>query len=457
VEQAIKRFCDYVHRNYGTSSTLKHYRSDLKIFLEVVGSQPAIEITAKDIDRFVEQQLSTGLKPSTINRRLACLHSFFEYLALEDLSVRWPNPVIWQRHHLKTGSHLPRDLAEADVARLIGAITDLRDKAIFGLMLGAGLRVGEVVGIQLEDLEPAAQPEQFKKLRVTGKGNKERVVWLPSPISTAIQNWLDVRPPGAHKFVFVNQHGRPLSVAGVQYRLKQYGAAAGIEVSCHQLRHTFARRLVEQGMPVNSLARLLGHNHLSTTQVYIDGADPTVRADFVHAMSQMRLPEGQISHKKPPIPPISPHNGSRKPSTAELSKLRGQLDSLPDWLGQALDSYLIWRWPTWKQQTAYELGYRLITNVRRIWRWLDEHCQIEGWKSFKRADLEAWLQARCQDAVKLTTIESELMHLCMLLRFLAARDYPIDPELFRVKTPRRSLDRKRPKGGGSELQGTPLL
>jgi site-specific recombinase XerD len=153
VEQAIERFCNYLHRHFGpSSSTLKHYRSDLKIFLEVVCSQLARDITVKDIDRFVEQQMQVGLKPSTINRRLACLRSFFDYLAQEDMSVHWPNPVVWRRHHLKTGSHLPRDLAEGDVARLLGVITDVRDKAIFGLMIGAGLRVGEVVGIQLDHL-----------------------------------------------------------------------------------------------------------------------------------------------------------------------------------------------------------------------------------------------------------------------------------------------------------------
>ena len=189
-------------------------------------------------------------------------------------------------------------------------------------------------------------------------------------------------------------------------------------------------------MPVDSLSRLLGHSHLSTTQVYIDGADPTVRADFVQAMSQMGPPEGDIRREKPPIPPISPQNGSRKPSAADLSKLRGQLDSLPDWLGQVLDSYLIWRWPTWKGQTAYDLGYRLLLHIRRIWCWLEGHRQVAGWESFRRADLEAWVQARGQDDVKPTTVENELMHLRMLLRFAAVRDYPVDPDLLRVRAPR---------------------
>jgi site-specific recombinase XerD len=140
VKEAQARFEQYLKRRFGHSSTLKHYHSDLNIFIEFIGADKAPEaVTAADIDAFVDYQIAAELKPSTINRRSATLHSFFEYLAEEKPHLRWPNPVIGRRHYLKLGSHLPRDVSEEEVARLFAVIEDERDQAIFGLMVGAGL------------------------------------------------------------------------------------------------------------------------------------------------------------------------------------------------------------------------------------------------------------------------------------------------------------------------------
>jgi site-specific recombinase XerD len=100
------------------------------------------------------------------------------------------------------------------------------------------------------------------RLRVRGKGDKDRIVWLTADTVAQVACWQQVRPENDSPALFVNHHGRPLSVAGVQYRLKQYCQQAGVQFTCHQLRHTFARRLVEQGMPLLSLAKLLGHTDL---------------------------------------------------------------------------------------------------------------------------------------------------------------------------------------------------
>ncbi len=121
--------------------------------------------------------------------------------------------------------------------------------------------------------------------------------------------------------------------------------ATSVEVSCHQLRHTFARRLVEGGLSVDSLVKLLGHSHLHTTQRYIDGANPTVRADFTAAMDRLETMSlrDQLAQPEPPKP-IPP----RKPATAptdQLAKLlRRLVDSeLPRWLQSALEAYISWR------------------------------------------------------------------------------------------------------------------
>ena len=325
MEQELARFEQYLNRRFGQSSTPKHYLSDLRIFIRTIGDKKPQDVTPADIDTFVDDQIDRGLSPVTINRRLACIHSFFEYLAAEEPRCRWANPVINRRHTLKTGSRLPRDVSDQDVSRIFAAISSERDRAMFGLMVGAGLRVGEVSTLQLDDIEAPTSLGNLAKLRVRGKGDKERVVWLTLSLWHALYAWLEKRPNTGSNRVFLNWRGQPITVSGIQYRLKQHCLAAGVEVSCHELRHTFARRLVEAGLPVDSLSKLLGHSHLHTTQRYIDGADPTVRADFSAAMARLEdaLSRDRIAKSEPPQP-IPP----RKPATAppsQLAKLRWRM------------------------------------------------------------------------------------------------------------------------------------
>jgi site-specific recombinase XerD len=439
VELALARFEQYLNRRFSQGSTPKHYLSDLRIFIRVIGDKAPKDVTPVDIDAFVDDQVTQGLSPATINRRLACIHSFFEQLAAERPEHHWPNPVINRRHKLKTGSRLPRDASDADVSKIFAVISDERDRAMFGLMVGASLRVGEVSTLQLGDIEEPISPGGLAKLRVHGKGDKERVVWLTPSLWHALQDWLEKRPSVTSDRVFLNWRNQPITVSGIQYRFKQHCLAAGVQGSCHELRHTFARRLVEAGLPVDSLSKLLGHSHLHTTQRYIDGSDPTVRADFAAAMARLEntLIQDRIADSEPPqpIPPGKPTTAS----PAQLEKLRRRLadSSLPPWLRDALEAYICWRWPTWRPQTAYRIAGNMISAIRRVWVWLAANRQIEGWETFRRSDLEAWLQALCQDGLSQNTINYNLGLVRMLMRFVEGRDCHLDPGLFRVESPKK--------------------
>jgi site-specific recombinase XerD len=456
MKEAQARFEQYLKRRFGQSSTLKHYRSDLNIFIALIGSNKAPEaVTAEEIDTFVDHQIAAGLSPATINRRLSSLHTFFEYLVSEKPGADWPNPVIKRRHRLKMGSHLPRDMSDSDIARLFAVISNARDQAMFGLMVGAGLRVGEVTTLHLDSLEEPVEPGGLTKLRVRGKGNKERVVWLTTSLRETLQTWLKVRAAVDSDYLFLNRRGQPISVAGVQYCLKQYSREVGLSLSCHRLRHTFGRRLAENGLPVDSLAKLLGHSQLQTTQRYIDGADPTVRIDFTSAMTRLEICLSRDPETPPDPPQPEPLPQRRRASPTDLVKLRQRLVSLPPWLGEAGDIYLSWHWPTWRSQTAYHLGLTLIGVIRRLWTWLKVHRQVKGWESFRRADLEAWLQARSQDGVSQVTIRNDLARLRSLLKFLELHDYPLDLGLFRVQAPKpeaQSLPRYLSEGDYRRLE-----
>jgi len=439
MQDALERFQRYLERRYGDRSTPKHYRSDLRVWVRQLGPKRPQEVTMQDIDQFVDGQVAQGLKPTTINRRLATLRTFFEFLAGEEPDHPWPNPVIWRRHRVKAGETLPRDLTEAVVDRLFAVIADDRDRALFGLMLGAGLRVSEVAALRLSDLEEPSAADQMARLRVLGKGRKERCVWLVAPLYATVQTWLQQRPAGAGEPLFVNQQGRPLSASGLQFRLRQHAAAAGVTVTCHQLRHTFARRLAEQEFPVESLAKLLGHAQVQTTQVYVAGADVPLRQAFAQAMARLEeaSPAAAASTEA-----TDPFLGAlpRLPERANPEELRAcwpLLEELPAWLQEPLQAYLTWRWRNWQPHLAGAHAPRLARQLRGIWAWLVPHQTLTGWADLHRSHLEAWLESRQEAGLAVSTQRHELSSLLSFLRFVAEQGTPLSDQLFRVAYPPR--------------------
>lgn len=436
---AIERFACYLRRRYGDRSTPKHYLSDLRLWVQVVGCKSPQEITVHDIDRFVDQQLAQGLRPTTINRRLATLHTFFEFLAAEVPDQPWPNPVVWRRHRVQAGRRLPRDLPDAAVDRLFAVIHDVRDRAIFGLMIGAGLRVGEITALTLADLVAPPNAAALAPLRVRGKGQKERRVWLTPTLYATVQAWLTTRPASATAHLFLNHHGQPLTVAGIQYRLRHYAAQAGVPVTCHQLRHTFARRLAEQELPLESLAQLLGHAQVTTTQLYTAGADPQLRQAFATAMAQWETtPAVPADAVSAPSSTVAARPAPTSADPAVLADCLAVFDPLPAWLRPALQAYLTWRWLRWQPHLAAPHARRLARQLRRIWDSLLGQQPLMAWSDLQRSHLEAWLSARQAAGLAATTQATELTTLLGFLRFVVEHEAtPLNPNLFRVPYPAR--------------------
>lgn len=430
--QAKERFAAYLNRRYGDRSTPKHYLNDLKMFIQTMGSKSPQEVTRQDIDQFIEQQKARGLKATTINRRLASLHTFFEYIAGEDGAENLPNPVQWSRHRVQTGQSLPRDASDADVNALFAVIDDSRDRAIFGLMAGAGLRVGEVVTLLCENVQPPATPDQSARLLVCGKGQKERIVWVTPRWHNELKIWQDVRPESESQHLFLNQHQRPLSVSGVQYRLRQYCQKANVHLTCHQLRHTFARRLAEQKMPTESIAQLLGHENVTTTQLYTAGANPQLRDEFLAAMTAIE----QSSVPEPILPTLSP--GKRQQEKSDPSILARALacfDELPCWLQPILHAYFKRRWSGWQPHIVKDSAPVLARHLFRLWQWFVTERHLSGWQDLQQADVGAWLMARQAAGLKPTTIHRELSLVKACIREAMAQNIAVSPNLLRIKAP----------------------
>ena len=203
---------------------------------------------------------------------------FFDYLVyIRD--ERIDNPVITKRHYIDQGHRLPRDICQEEIEKLFTAIGDhQRDRTIFTLMLHTGIRVGEVVNLCLGDVY--LYEKRSPHLRVNGKGLRERVSYLSATATQLISKYLSGRPAKKDEKVFLNWRGRPITITGIQLQLAKYCRQADIWVTCHQLRHTFACRMIAAGVPVTSVQKMLGHTSIRTTQLYVRVADKQVEQDY---------------------------------------------------------------------------------------------------------------------------------------------------------------------------------
>jgi site-specific recombinase XerC len=280
----IAQFGKWLRRKSPQASTHVHYTNDLKLFF-AWADKPPDAITLRDVDRYVDHCHQLGHAVATINRRLTALSTFYWFLGIESDGAP-PNPVIPRRHFIPQGERLPRDVEDSDLEDLLAVIESTRDRAMVLLMLRCGLRVGEVHRLSLGDLYLQPTPGSLPRLWLTGKRGAQRVVYLSQQAQTALENWLAVRPEVESQAVFLSRLRRRISVRTIQDRLTRYCRRAGVDLSCHRLRHTFGRHMVEARMPITSIQKLLGHKSVRTTQIYLHISDPQVQADYDAAMVQ---------------------------------------------------------------------------------------------------------------------------------------------------------------------------
>ncbi|MCA9945586.1 MAG: tyrosine-type recombinase/integrase [Anaerolineales bacterium] len=286
----ITCFVNWLRRRNPQARTWRDYGYDLNQFVACVGDKSSAAVTIQDIDNFITDQAARGLKPATISRHLAAIMSLYAFLADEDPGLICP--VLPHRHHLREPQRLPRPIPETDLHRFFAAIEDghfdavqcKRDRAMFLLMLRCGLRIAEVAHLQLRDLYLDESPP---RLRVAGKNSKERTVYLSNQVRWAVQTYLAERPAAESDVVFLSYQRAGLSTTAIHKRLMRYRDAAGIHLTAHQLRHTFANDLVASDVPVTTIQKLMGHAWLTTTQTYVAANDRQVQADFYSAAQQL--------------------------------------------------------------------------------------------------------------------------------------------------------------------------
>jgi site-specific recombinase XerD len=432
----IEQFKQYLQRRAPGRRTSIDYVSDVRQFTAYC-PKAWTEVTMHDIDAFVDHQRQAGLGAATIKRRVAGLKVFFDFLAEESGDLDWPNPVRFKRHAGKQPKRIPRDLSNEHVEQLWAVIRAPRDRAWFVLMLRAGLRVGEVVNLKVNDLLSVPTAHQPACLRVCGKGQKERIVLLTVDAYSVLQAWLQQRPDCEPNTIFLNARGQPLTSSGLEWLLRGYGQAVGLlTVTPHQLRHTFARQLTEGGMPLTSLGKLLGHAQISTTQIYTAGADPELAQAYQTAMVQLTktaLPLVEPPEQPQPEPTCPPHLTGSPLKPPPPPDWEAWAPELPSGLRQASLAFVQRRWSTWKPQRRRTHALAHLSQLRRFWQWQLAHRPISQVADLTLADLQAYQSARSAEGRAPTTINRTLDYVLTLLREQADQGQPVTGTLFRLR------------------------
>ena len=273
---AVERYLDNLWIERGLSeNTLAAYRRDLSLYDEWLGEQTAESLLtagSSQIQSYLGLKLRQGASPRSSARFLSAARSFYRWALreghiVEDPTLRIESP--------KQGRPLPKSLSETDVERLLGApdlelALEFRDRTMLEMLYACGLRVSELVGLQVEQVGL-----NQGIVRVLGKGGKERLV----PMGEEALDWLTQYMSGpriellkgqSSNVLFPSNRSREMTRQTFLYRIKLYGERAGIQthLSPHTLRHAFATHLLNHGADLSVVQMLLGHSDLSTTQIY---------------------------------------------------------------------------------------------------------------------------------------------------------------------------------------------
>lgn len=275
MQAAIECFCRYLAMERNVSPhTLDAYRTDLYLFLDFLKQEKRVPMSPQEVEHLMIRRylahLHRDLKKSSIGRKLAAIRALFKYLVREGVVLKNPAELVSSPKKEKT---VPFHLTIDDITALVEAPRDtdllsLRDKVILETLYSCGIRVSELAGMNVGDID-----HYDAVVRVLGKGGKERIVPVGRKALDAIGHYLAVRalPTSAVDAPFlINARGGRLTTRSVGRIVDKYMVkmATMKKISPHKLRHTFATHMLEGGADLRAIQELLGHASLSTTQKY---------------------------------------------------------------------------------------------------------------------------------------------------------------------------------------------
>jgi len=280
MQAAVHQFLEYLFaEKHYSEHTRSAYQRDISLcmeFLQQHGVHSWEQVDAKVLRLWLIHGREQSLAPKSLQRMLASIRSFYQFLL--KIGAISANPTLTLRAP-KAERKLPDALQVEETCFLLDQSEDhelsIRDLAMLELTYASGLRLSELVNLKLPDIDLREQT-----LRITGKGNKTRLVPFGTNARTRLDAWLNLRAnfiKEEHTFVFIGKSGKPLTPRAVEHRFTRWGLKHGLTIHPHQLRHSFATHLLQSSGDLRAVQELLGHSDISTTQIY-------THLDFQHLL-----------------------------------------------------------------------------------------------------------------------------------------------------------------------------
>ena len=283
-KEHFERYMRHKWRLNHKPRTLQSSFTSVMLFLDFCGKsgkREIEEIERVDLEAFIEHEQDRGLRISTVRTRLACIIAFLHFLMEQDVIS---GSLLKRSIKLKLPDVLPRAMNPADVRKLLSVIDDIRDRALILLLLRTGIRIGEALGLRLNDLDIK---DRKVHLFEGEKNSMGRVVYLSDDALFALKLWLRRRDKNK-EFVFYGQSNGHLCYSTGRSRFVKYLKKAGLDqkgYTVHCLRHTFASELLNAGMRLECLQQLLGHQDIEVTRRYARLTDRTREEEYFRAMA----------------------------------------------------------------------------------------------------------------------------------------------------------------------------
>ncbi len=282
-KEHLERYMRHKWRLNHKRSTLSGSFNSVRLFLDFYGKSGKREIEKverTDLEAFIEHEQDRGLRITTVRTRLAFLIAFLHFLMEQDIIAV---SVLKRGIRLKLPETLPRAIHPADIRKLISVIDNVRDRALILLLLRTGIRIGEALGLRLNDLDV-----QDRKVHLFQgeKNSMGRVVYLSEDALFALKRWLQERDK-SKEFLFYGHHGH-LCYSTARSLFIKYLHKAGLDqkrYTIHRLRHTCASELLNAGMRLECVQQLLGHQDIEVTRRYARLTDATREQEYFRAMA----------------------------------------------------------------------------------------------------------------------------------------------------------------------------
>ena len=281
-KEACESYMRHKWRMNHKASTLKgsfHAVSSFLAFYAGIGKSHIEEIVSNDLEAFVEHEQDRGLKVTTVRTRLHSIFAFLRFLIDRDII---DGRILKRKIELRVPEFLPRAIAPSDVRKILGVIKEIRDRALILVLLRTGMRIGELLGLKMIDLDV-----HERKINIY-EGEKNclgRVVYLSDDVLMAIKLWLSKRDPKKEYLFYGLRRG--MCYTSARNIFTKYLREAGLQnkgYTMHSLRHTFASELLNAGMRLECLQLLMGHREIEMTRRYARLTDKSREEEYFRAM-----------------------------------------------------------------------------------------------------------------------------------------------------------------------------